>query len=95
MNRSEIIKMAFEKSSDAQEALAVAREIEAFLGEHPEQLGKPKKKFWLSEEIEKLHSLYLEGFSIDVIAERLGRSINSTEAAIKRLDRNERIGRQK
>ena len=31
MNKSEIIKLAFEKSSDAKEALAIAREIEALV----------------------------------------------------------------
>lgn len=95
MNRSEIIKLAFEKSSDAREALGVAREIEAFLGEHPTQSVNPKKRFWTTAEIEKLHAMYLEGLSIGTIAEKLGRSFNSTEAAIKRLDRNEPIGRQK
>lgn len=92
MNRSEIIKLAFEKSSDAKEALAIAREIEAFLGEKPMQSNKPKKKFWTKLEIEQLYGYYMLELSIEEIAKNLGRSFNSVEAAIKRIDRGDKIG---
>lgn len=92
MNRLEIIKMVFEKSSDAKEALEIAKEIEAFIGENPKQSNKPKKKFWTKTEIEQLHGYYILELSIEEIAKNLGRSFNSVEAAIKRIDRGDRIG---
>ncbi len=95
MNKIEILKMAFEKSADAKEALAIAREIEEFLGEQPMQPmqpNNPKKKFWTKSEIEQLYGYYILELSIEEIAKYLGRSFNSVKAAIGRIDRGDKIG---
>lgn len=92
MNKIEILKMAFEKSSDAKEAMAIAKEIEDFLGKNQTQSDRPKKKLWTKPEIEELYGYYILELSVEEIAQNLGRSVNSVEAAIKRIERGERIG---
>jgi hypothetical protein len=96
MNKMEILKMAFEKASDPKEAIALAKEMAAFLGEREAQKPdllpvlvarkKQRPKFWGAEEIELLKVLNKRGKTVSEISKILGRSIGSIEMANYRLN---------
>ena len=96
MNKMEILKMAFDKASTPKEAITLAKEMVAFLGEReiqkiellpaPITQKKQRPKYWQEQEIELLKTLNKRGKTVSEVAEILGRSIGSIEMANYRLN---------
>jgi len=96
MNKMEILKMAFDKASTPKEAITLAKEMVAFLGERETQKiellpapitqKKQRPKYWQEQEIELLKTLNKRGKTVSEVAEILGRSIGSIEMANYRLN---------
>jgi predicted amidophosphoribosyltransferase len=105
MNKMEILKMAFEKASDPKEAIALAKEMAAFLGEReaqkPDLLPVPivqkkqRRQFWQAAEIERLAVLNKRGKSVEEIAKIMGRSEGSIRLALYRVNFGDKIGTPK
>lgn len=106
MNKIEILKLAFEKSESAQEAMLLARQMAAFIGDTPvvfEQqkliLQQPKqkmrRKLWSNAEIETLRDLMEQGRTIAEIAIIMARSAPSIDKAIYKLGTGRQLGKNK
>ena len=106
MNKIEILKLAFEKSESAQEAMLLARQMVAFISDAPvvfdQQkliLQQPKQKFcrkmWSNAEIETLRDLMEQGRTIAEISIIMKRSAPSIDKAVYKLGSGRQLGKQK
>lgn len=53
------------------------------------KIGKPRRtppKAWTTEQIERMHSLWLKGYHVCIIAEEIGRSDREVQAYLERKD---------
>ena len=102
MNRTEILKLALEKASNPQDALALAREMDAFLAGAPAlALPAPEaplrpytpetapngRRAWHYDSIEELLDLCHAGKSVSEIAQIVGRTPKAVAIALDRLQR--------
>ena len=105
MNRTEILKLALDKAATPQEAMALAREMDAFLaGAPPLALPAPPparhtpetapngRRAWHFENIEELMDLHTAGKSVDEIARIVGRTPKAIFIALDRLQRGVPFG---
>lgn len=105
MNRTEILKLALDKAATPQEAMALAREMDAFLAgapalalpapppaRHTPETAPNGRRAWHSENIEELMDLHTAGKSVDEIARIVGRTPKAIFIALDRLQRGEPFG---
>lgn len=104
MNKLEILRMAFDKAKDPQEAMTLARQMAEFINDgQPVQqtmvLESPKpnnkRRLWSRAEITKLLRLLVHDKSPEDIAKELGRSIKSVEMAMYKLKTHRQLGPRK
>lgn len=104
MNKLEILRMAFDKAKDPQEAMSLARQMAAFIGEGQPIQGamileapRPKnnRKPWSKADIELLVTSISVGKSVSEIAKELHRTTNSVEVAMYKLATNRELGPRK
>jgi hypothetical protein len=107
MNKMEILKMAFDKASTPKEAITLAKEMVAFLGEREiqkiELLPAPKpvdraansRKYWANKEIEALIDMTADNRPLAEIASALRRTESSCKSAIRRINLGIPMGRPK
>ena len=108
MTREDILQLAFSKATTAQEAMALAREIDAFLlgdpAEPPKEERPPcltpkvvqprKRKHWTADEIELLKAMAAEGRSYKSMGGRLKRSAQAVYLALYKIRTAREIGPQ-
>ena len=102
MNRTEILKLALDKAATPQEAMALAREMDAFLAgapalalpapmpapaPHTPDTAPNGRRAWHSENIDELMDLHTAGKSVDEIARIVGRTPKAVAIALDRLQR--------
>jgi hypothetical protein len=104
MNRTEILKLALEKAANPQEAMALAREMDAFLTGGAPLLALPApvqapapaapngRRAWHTEDIARLTDLYTGGKTPAEIAQAMGRTTKAIEIALDRLARGVPFG---
>lgn len=107
MNKIEILKMAFEKAENAQEAMSVARQMAAFLSEgqpiktaklilEPPPCEEPtKRRIWTNDEIDTLIELMRQGKKPHQIAVLMKRTKQSISVAMYKLGTGRQLGRHK
>jgi len=108
MNKIEILKLAFEKAKDAQEAMNLAHQMVAFVSDMPMMveveklnLHQPigikheKRRHWSDKEIEMLRALMEQGRSIAEISIIMKRSAPSIDKAIYKLGTGRHLGKRK
>lgn len=107
MNKIDILKMAFEKAENAQEAMSVARQMAAFLNEGepiktaklilepPPREGRIKRRAWTENDIETLIKFMRQGKSLPEIAMLMKRSHKSVHMAIYKLSSGRPLGKPK
>jgi len=108
MTREDILQLAFSKATTAQEAMALAREMDAFLA--GDAAATPKedrppcitpivrsprvRKHWTAEEIELLKVMVAEGRSYKSIGQRLKRSAQAVYLAHYKFRTDRDVGPQ-
>lgn len=102
MNKSEILKLALDKASSPQEAMALARDMAAFLGDEPALPPLPApapapvalngRRAWYAENIAELIDLYTGGKTPAEIAQILGRTTKAIHIALDRIERGVPFG---
>lgn len=106
MNRTEILKLALDKAATPQEAMALAREMDAFLAGGAPALALPApapaphtpdtapngRRAWYEDNIEDLLDLCHSGKSVDEIARIVGRTPKAISIALDRLQRGRPFG---
>ena len=108
MNKIEILKLAFEKAKDAQEAMNLAHQMVAFVSDMPMMvdveklnLHQPigikheKRRHWSDKEIELLRALMEQGRSIAEISIIMKRSAPSIDKAVYKLGSGRQLGKHK
>lgn len=108
MNKIEILKLAFEKAKDPQEAMNLARQMVAFVSDTPmvievEKLNlhqpmpikNEKRRHWSDKEIETLRDLMEQGRSVAEISIIMKRSASSIDKAIYKLGTGRHLGKRK
>lgn len=108
MNKIEILKLAFEKAKDAQEAMNLAHQMVAFVSDMPMMveveklnLHQPigikheKRRYWSDKEIEMLRAFMEKGRSIAEISIIMKRSAASIDKAIYKLGTGRPLGKRK
>lgn len=101
MTREEILRLAAEKSGTAQEVMALAREMMAFIegGETLRALPAPVQSRqgmpWRDDEITLLVKLRKDGLADYEIAAMLGRNTQSIRSALYKLDTGRQLGKPK
>jgi hypothetical protein len=107
MNKIEILKLAFEKAKDPQEAMNLARQMAAFISapivaeveklniHHPMPIKNEKRRHWSDKEIETLRALMEQGRSIAEISIIMKRSAPSIDKAIYKLATRRQLGKKK
>jgi hypothetical protein len=108
MNRTEILKLALDKAATPQEAMALAREMDAFLAGGAPALALPApeaplrpythkpapnaRTSWTEADVAQLTDLYTNGKSVDEIARIVGRTPKAIFIALVRLQRGVPFG---
>ena len=107
MNRTEILKLALDKAATPQEAMALAREMDAFLAgaptlalPAPEAPTRPYthkpapngRTSWTEADVTKLADLYTSGKNMEEIAQIIGRTPKAVGVAISLLRKNKPFG---
>jgi hypothetical protein len=104
MNKSEILKLALDKATSPQEAMALARDMAAFLGDEPAPAPAPAlpllpapiaangRRAWYAENIAELIDLYTGGKTPAEIAQILGRTTKAIHIALDRIERGVPFG---
>lgn len=100
MNRTEILKLALEKASNPQDAMALAREMDAFLAgaptlalpapapaRHTPETAPNGRRAWYPDNVEELLDLCHAGKSVGEIAQIVGRTPKAISIALDRLQR--------
>jgi hypothetical protein len=108
MNKIEILKLAFEKAKDAQEAMNLAHQMVAFVSDMPMMveveklnLHQPigikheKRRHWSDKEIEMLRALMEQGRTIAEISIIMKRSATSIDKAVYKLGSGRQLGKNK
>lgn len=108
MNKLEILRMAFDKAKDPQEAMKLAHQMVAFMSDMPMMveveklnLHQPigikheKRRHWSDKEIELLRALMEQGRSIAEISIIMKRSAPSIDKAIYKLGTGRTLGKRK
>ena len=108
MNKIEILKLAFEKAKDPQEAMSLAHQMAAFVSDTPMVIGveklnlhqpipikNEKRRWWTDKEIEMLRALMEQGRSIAEISIIMKRSAPSIDKAIYKLGTGRQLGKLK
>lgn len=107
MNRTEILKLALDKAATPQEAMALAREMDAFLAgaptlalPAPEAPTRPythkpapnARTSWTAADVTQLTDLYTNGKEAEEIAQIIGRTPKAVEVALSNLRNNRPFG---
>jgi len=106
MNRTEILKLALDKAATPQEAMALAREMDAFLAggapalalpapmpaRHTPETAPNGRRAWYTDNIEELMDLHTAGKSEGEIARIVGRTPKAISIALDRLQRGRPFG---
>jgi hypothetical protein len=100
MNKSEILKLALDKATSPQEAMALARDMAAFLGDEPAPalpllpapIAANGRRAWYAENIAELIDLYTGGKTPAEIAQILGRTTKAIHIALDRIERGVPFG---
>ena len=101
MTREEILRLAAGKAGTAQEVMALAREMMAFIegGETTRALPAPAMSRqgmpWKDDEITLLVKLRQDGLADHEIAAMLGRNTQSIRTALYKLDSGRPLGKPK
>lgn len=99
MIKLEILKMAFEKSKTAQEAMALAEQMSEFVnsdkGISPKSNAQTRNgTVWRKHEIDQLRKLYNDGVPEDEIAIALRRNQKAIQMAIYKLIEGKKFGEE-
>ena len=102
MNKSEILKLALDKATSPQEAMALARDMAALLGDEPAPapalpllpapIAANGRRAWYAENIAELIDLYTGGKTPAEIAQILGRTTKAIHIALDRIERGVPFG---
>ncbi len=104
MNKLEILRMAFDKAKDPQEAMILARQMAEFINDgQPVQqtmvLESPKpknnRKPWSKADIKMMLDLMEKNKSVFEIAKELHRTVKSVEVAMYKLATHRDLGPRK
>lgn len=104
MNKLEILRMAFDKAKDPQEAMTLARQMAEFINDgQPVQqtmvLKSPKpknnRKPWSKADIKMMLDLMERNKSVFEIAKELHRTVKSVEVAMYKLATHRELGPRK
>ena len=107
MNKIEILKLAFEKSESAQEAMSVARQMAAFINESqsiktdklilepPPREQFIKRRAWTDEDISTLVEFMRQGKNTRQIAVLMKRSKQAIRLAVYKLYTGRQLGKNK
>ena len=103
MNKLEILRMAFDKAKDPQEAMILARQMAEFNDGQPVQqtmvLESPKpknnRKPWSKADIKMMLDLMAKNKSVFEIAKELHRTVKSVEVAMYKLATHRELGPRK
>lgn len=106
MNRMDILRLAFEKTSKPEDAMRLAREMADFVSsdgakEVPQYMPTPvyhaanSRKYWTDKEIEAVIDMTAANRPLSEIASALRRTESSCKAAIRRINLGCPIGKPK
>ena len=97
MTREEILKLAAGKAGTAQEVMALAREMVAFIeGDETQAPVQSRQGMpWRDDEITLLVKLRDDGLADHEIAAMLGRNTQSIRTALYKLDSGRPLGKPK